>query len=75
MASQLRSTDAEGHRFTAFLTDTTRGQLADLELRRRQHASVEDRVRRGGQRAPTWLGRSATCLPKPAAHRPSPWPT
>ena len=45
--AQLRFTDVEGHRFTAFLTDTTGGQLADLELRHRQHARVEDRIRCG----------------------------
>ncbi len=39
----------EGHRHTAFLTDTPRrevaGQIAGLELRHRQHARVEDRIR------------------------------
>ena len=30
--AQLRLTDVNGHRFTAFATDTKRGQLADLEL-------------------------------------------
>jgi hypothetical protein len=45
--AQLRFTDADGHRFTAFLTNTTGGQLADLELRHRRHARVEDRIRTG----------------------------
>ena len=45
--AQLRFTDADGHRFTAFLTDTTGGQLADLEVRHRSHARVEDRIRTG----------------------------
>lgn len=45
--AQLRFTDADGHRFTAFLTDTPGGQLADLELRHRAHARVEDRIRTG----------------------------
>jgi hypothetical protein len=30
--AQLRFTDLDGHRLTAFATDTKRGQLADLEL-------------------------------------------
>ena len=41
--------DAEGMRHTAFLTDTppgvVAGQIAGLELRQRQHARVEDRIR------------------------------
>jgi hypothetical protein len=45
--AQLRFTDADGHRFTAFLTDTAGGQLADLEVRHRSHARVEDRIRTG----------------------------
>jgi hypothetical protein len=43
--AQLRFTDAGGHRFTAFATDAKRGQLADLELRHRQRARCEDRIR------------------------------
>ncbi|HYP95262.1 MAG TPA: IS1380 family transposase [Mycobacterium sp.] len=47
--AQLRFTDAEGMRVTAFITDTPpgviAGQLAGLELRHRQHARVEDRIR------------------------------
>jgi hypothetical protein len=47
--AQLRITDADGLRVTGFLTNTTRGgpahQLADLELRHRRHARVEDRIR------------------------------
>ena len=45
--AQLTFTDADGHRFTAFLTDTHGGQLADLEVRHRAHARVEDRIRCG----------------------------
>jgi hypothetical protein len=45
--AQLRFTDADGHRFTAFLTDTPTGQLPDLEVRHRSHARVEDRIRCG----------------------------
>ena len=49
--AQLRFTDADGHRFTAFITDTPAGgparQHADLEVRHRSHARVEDRIRCG----------------------------
>ena len=31
--AQLRFTDVDGHRFTAFATDAKKGQLADLEAR------------------------------------------
>jgi hypothetical protein len=47
--AQLTFTDSDGHRVTAFITDTPAGviagQLAGLELRHRQHARVEDRIR------------------------------
>ncbi len=43
--AQLRITDIDGHRITAFATNTTRGQLADLELRHRRRARCEDRIR------------------------------
>jgi hypothetical protein len=43
--AQLRLTDLDGHRDTAFATNTTRGQLADLELRHRRRARCEDRIR------------------------------
>jgi len=47
--AQLRLTDADGHRLTAFATNTTPGgphrQLADLELRHRRRARAEDRIR------------------------------
>jgi hypothetical protein len=47
--AQLRFTDADGLRVTAFITDTApgvvAGQLGGLELRHRQHARVEDRIR------------------------------
>lgn len=45
--AQLRFTDTDGHRFTAFITDTHGGQLADLETHHRSHARVEDRIRCG----------------------------
>lgn len=41
---QLRFTDVDGHRFTAFATDAKKGQLADLELRHRRRACCEDRI-------------------------------
>ena len=47
--AQLRLTDVDGHRLTAFATNTTSGgpqrQLADLELRHRRRARAEDRIR------------------------------
>lgn len=43
--AQLRITDLDGMRITAFVTNTTRGQLADLELRHRRRARCEDRIR------------------------------
>jgi hypothetical protein len=43
--AQLRTTDCDGHRITAFVTNTSRGQLADLELRHRRRARAEDRIR------------------------------
>jgi Transposase DDE domain group 1 len=43
--AQLRITDVEVMRITAFVTNTTRGQLADLELRHRRRARAEDRIR------------------------------
>jgi len=47
--AQLRFTDADGLQVTAFITDTAHGvvpgQVAGLELRHRQHARVEDRIR------------------------------
>jgi hypothetical protein len=43
--AQLTFSDIDGHRFTAFLTDTPNGQLPDLEQRHRTHARVEDRIR------------------------------
>ena len=47
--AQLRITDRDGHRYTAFATNTPPGgpgrQLADLELRHRRRARAEDRIR------------------------------
>jgi hypothetical protein len=37
----------DGYRYTAFATDTARGQLAHLDARHRTHARVEDRIRCG----------------------------
>jgi hypothetical protein len=45
--AQLRFTDLDGHRLTAFVPNTPRGQLADLELRHRRRARAEDRIRAG----------------------------
>ena len=47
--AQLRLTDVDGHRITAFATNTAAGgagtQLPDLELRHRRRARAEDRIR------------------------------
>jgi len=43
--AQLRFTDVNGNRLTAFATNTTGGQLPDLELRHRRRARCEDRIR------------------------------
>jgi hypothetical protein len=43
--AQLRFTDHNGHRFQVFLTDQPHPDLAGLELRHRQRARVEDRIR------------------------------
>ncbi|MEV8639476.1 IS1380 family transposase, partial [Streptosporangium sp. NPDC051023] len=40
-----RFTDPGGHRFTCFVTNTSGGQLPDLELRHRRRARAEDRIR------------------------------
>jgi hypothetical protein len=43
--AQLRFTDHDGHRFQVFLTDQPDPDLAALELRHRQRARIEDRIR------------------------------
>jgi hypothetical protein len=43
--AQLRFTDHDGHRFQMFLTDQPQLDLAALELRHRQRARVQDRIR------------------------------
>ncbi|WP_329202778.1 MULTISPECIES: IS1380 family transposase [unclassified Streptomyces] len=43
--AQLRFTDADGLRLTAFATNTTNVPIAALELRHRQRARAEDRIR------------------------------
>jgi hypothetical protein len=43
--AQLRFTDVDGHRFQVFLTDQRDPDLAALELRHRQRARIEDRIR------------------------------
>jgi hypothetical protein len=44
--AQLCFTDADGHRFQVFITDQD-GDVTALELRHRQRARVEDRIRCG----------------------------
>ena len=43
--AQLRFTDADGMRLTCFATNTTGHAIARLELRHRQRARAEDRIR------------------------------
>lgn len=43
--AQLRFTDHEGLRLTAFVTNTRGGHLPELELRHRRRARCEDRIR------------------------------
>ncbi|MGF2946858.1 IS1380 family transposase [Mycobacterium sp. Lab-001] len=43
--AQLRFTDHDGLRLTAFVTNSARGQLPELELRHRRRARCEDRIR------------------------------
>jgi Transposase DDE domain group 1 len=43
--AQLRFTDHDGHRFQVFLTDQADADVARLELRHRQRARVEGRIR------------------------------
>jgi hypothetical protein len=43
--AQLRFTDIDGHRFQVFVTDQDDPDIAVLELRHRQRARVEDRIR------------------------------
>ncbi|WP_406173423.1 IS1380 family transposase [Streptomyces sp. NBC_00996] len=43
--AQLRFTDADGMRLTCFATNTADGAIAALELRHRQRARAEDRIR------------------------------
>ncbi|MFH9969597.1 IS1380 family transposase [Streptomyces mirabilis] len=43
--AQLRITDADGMRITCFATNTTKIPIAVLELRHRQRARAEDRIR------------------------------
>jgi hypothetical protein len=43
--AQLRFPDQDGHRFQVFLTDQPDPDIAVLELRHRQRARVEDRIR------------------------------
>ena len=43
--AQLRITDTDGNRVTGFLTTTRQGEITALELRHRQRARQEDRIR------------------------------
>jgi len=50
--AQLRFTDADRLRVTAFATNTSRGQLADLELQHRRRARCENRIRNAKDTGP-----------------------
>src|SRR6478736_3384765 len=45
LGAQLRVTDHDMPRLTAFVTNATCGHLPDLELRHRRRARCEDRIR------------------------------
>ncbi|MGH8990357.1 MAG: IS1380 family transposase [Acidimicrobiia bacterium] len=45
--AQLSFTDADGHRFQVFITDSEDPDIVYLEARHRGHARVEDRIRNG----------------------------
>ncbi len=45
--AQFTVLDADGHRYTCFLTDQPGEDIAELELRHRRRARVEDRIRAG----------------------------
>jgi hypothetical protein len=51
----LRITDVNGIRITALVINTTRGQLADLQLRHRRRARAEDRIRAAKDTGPAEL--------------------
>jgi CheY-like chemotaxis protein len=79
--AQLRLTDPDGHRYSAFATNTAPGgphrQLADLELRHRRRARVEDPIRAARtpacatSRCTTWT-RTASGAPSPRSPASSP---
>jgi len=75
--AQLTFADVDGLRVTAFLTDTSPGvvpgQAAGLELRHRQHAQVEDRIREAKATGLPARGRPPDPIrAQPAAtHRPN----
>ncbi len=79
--AQLRLTDIDGLRVTAFATNTARGQLADLELRHRRRARCEDRIRNAKDtgltnlplhdlnRGSGWRNRDGSAVPTAAVVR------
>ena len=74
--AQLRITDADGHRVTAFATNTARGQLADLELRHRRRARCEDRIRTAKDTGLTNLPLLISSPPDAVLHvRDEAWPS
>jgi hypothetical protein len=71
--AQLKFTDSNGNRLTAFATNTTGGQLADLELRHRRRARCEDRNRNakdtGLKNLPSVCPESSLDRGRPTGHR------
>ena len=67
--AQLRITDHEGMRVTAFATNTPRGQLPVLELRHRRRARCEDRIRNA--KAPPRASLSSGRCPQGPAEVPA----
>jgi hypothetical protein len=72
--AQLRITDADGNRITAFATNTRRGQLAHLVLRHRRRARAEDRIR-CAKRTPACATSRSTSSTRTGSGAPSSrWP-
>lgn len=63
--AQLRITDADGLRLTAFATNTHNVPIAQLELRHRQRARAKDRIRAA-------RATGSACVTAPPPHRAEP---
>jgi Transposase DDE domain group 1 len=67
--AQLRFTDVDGHRFTAFAADAKKGLLVSLELRHRRRAAASPNAGPGPARSPP---PSPACRPCHPADQPEP---